>query len=153
LFNNFANEKSPIDVYIGIDVFGRGCPGGGGWNCIEPLEMIRRYHFSAAIFAPGWICEKFPELGQQCLFDNSFKYWNGLKAHLHPHKITTSRHIRTNFSIGFASENPLNSMECSDEENHYCMLDANIQPFYLCSSDLTKDLSPGLIVNGGGLHE
>ena len=20
------------DIYVGVDVFGRGCPGGGGWN-------------------------------------------------------------------------------------------------------------------------
>jgi len=27
--------KRPNDVYVGIDVYGRGCLGDGGWNTIE----------------------------------------------------------------------------------------------------------------------
>ena len=27
-----AGEKRQHDIYVGVDVFGRGCPGGGGWN-------------------------------------------------------------------------------------------------------------------------
>lgn len=30
------------DVYVGIDVFGRGCPGGGGFNTLEALQMIAK---------------------------------------------------------------------------------------------------------------
>ncbi len=29
------------DVYVGVDVFGRGCYGGGGFNCGAALEIIR----------------------------------------------------------------------------------------------------------------
>ena len=27
-----AGEKRKHDIYVGVDVFGRGVPGGGGWN-------------------------------------------------------------------------------------------------------------------------
>ena len=27
-----AGEKRRHDIYVGVDVFGRGCFGGGGWN-------------------------------------------------------------------------------------------------------------------------
>jgi hypothetical protein len=29
------SKDRPLDVYVGIDVFGRGCLGGGGYNTIE----------------------------------------------------------------------------------------------------------------------
>uniref|UniRef100_A0A915MGI0 Mannosyl-glycoprotein endo-beta-N-acetylglucosaminidase n=1 Tax=Meloidogyne javanica TaxID=6303 RepID=A0A915MGI0_MELJA len=69
-YKNFSDDKSLFDIYIGIDVFGRDCT--GGWECFKPLEVIRRYNFSAAIFAPGWICETCPKRDQKIsLFDNS----------------------------------------------------------------------------------
>ena len=38
-------------------MFGRGCIGGGGFQCWEPLKEIRSRGLSAAIFAPGWTYE------------------------------------------------------------------------------------------------
>ncbi|CAK5103376.1 unnamed protein product [Meloidogyne enterolobii] len=77
-YKNFSEDKSLFDIYIGIDVFGRGCT---GWECFKPLEVIRRYNFSTAIFAPGWICETCPKRDQKIsLFDNSEKFWNLLKV-------------------------------------------------------------------------
>jgi hypothetical protein len=35
-----AAEPRQSDVYVGIDVFGRGCPGGGGFNTCEAARMI-----------------------------------------------------------------------------------------------------------------
>uniref|UniRef100_A0A914NBC4 Mannosyl-glycoprotein endo-beta-N-acetylglucosaminidase n=1 Tax=Meloidogyne incognita TaxID=6306 RepID=A0A914NBC4_MELIC len=78
-YKNFSDDKSLFDIYIGIDVFGRDCT--GGWECFKPLELIRRYNFSAAIFAPGWICETCPKRDQKIsLFDNSTRFWNLLKV-------------------------------------------------------------------------
>ena len=34
-------ESRRRDVYVGVDVFGRGCFGGGGFNCGAALEHIR----------------------------------------------------------------------------------------------------------------
>ncbi|XP_057331605.1 cytosolic endo-beta-N-acetylglucosaminidase [Microplitis mediator] len=47
------------DIYVGLDVWGRGCPGGGGFNSIEALKKIRDCDLSVAIFAPGWTHEYF----------------------------------------------------------------------------------------------
>ncbi|CAN6926444.1 hypothetical protein Bca4012_091053 [Brassica carinata] len=45
------------DVYMGIDVFGRGSFGGGQWTVNTALDLLKRNNVSAAIFAPGWVYE------------------------------------------------------------------------------------------------
>ncbi|CAN6992004.1 unnamed protein product [Brassica rapa subsp. trilocularis] len=45
------------DVYMGIDVFGRGSFGGGQWTVDTALDLLKRHNVSAAIFAPGWVYE------------------------------------------------------------------------------------------------
>ncbi|CAH2074009.1 unnamed protein product [Thlaspi arvense] len=45
------------DVYMGIDVFGRGTFGGGQWTANVALDLLKRNDVSAAIFAPGWVYE------------------------------------------------------------------------------------------------
>ncbi|PKI31796.1 hypothetical protein CRG98_047799 [Punica granatum] len=45
------------DVYMGIDVFGRGSYGGGQWNINVALDVLKKEEVSAAIFAPGWVHE------------------------------------------------------------------------------------------------
>lgn len=51
------------DVYYGVDVFGRGCLGGGGFNCQEAIRALvaatpaTSGPFSVALFAPGWVLE------------------------------------------------------------------------------------------------
>ncbi|XP_007008872.2 PREDICTED: cytosolic endo-beta-N-acetylglucosaminidase 1 [Theobroma cacao] len=47
-----------FDVYMGIDVFGRGTYGGGQWTTNAALDVIKKDDVSAAIFAPGWVYEK-----------------------------------------------------------------------------------------------
>ncbi|KAA8539540.1 hypothetical protein F0562_026232 [Nyssa sinensis] len=46
-----------FDVYMGIDVFGRGSYGGGQWNTNVALDVLKKDGVSAAIFAPGWVYE------------------------------------------------------------------------------------------------
>ncbi|CAN8259781.1 unnamed protein product [Cochlearia groenlandica] len=46
-----------FDVYMGIDVFGRGSFGGGQWTVNIALDLLKRNNVSAAIFAPGWVYE------------------------------------------------------------------------------------------------
>ncbi|XP_059666788.1 cytosolic endo-beta-N-acetylglucosaminidase 1-like isoform X2 [Cornus florida] len=46
-----------FDVYMGIDVFGRGTYGGGQWNTNVALDVLKKDDVSAAIFAPGWVYE------------------------------------------------------------------------------------------------
>ena len=51
------------DVYLGIDVHGRGTYGGGGWGCGEALTAARTAGMSACLFAPGWVLENEGEGG------------------------------------------------------------------------------------------
>ncbi|KAF3284146.1 hypothetical protein TWF970_011365 [Orbilia oligospora] len=60
------------DVYMGIDVFGRGTFGGGGWGTGTALSVIRPAGLSAAIFAPGWVFENFD--GQN-FEERNRKFW------------------------------------------------------------------------------
>lgn len=50
-------EKRSTDVFVGVDVFGRNCYGGGGYSCRKALKIIKKYQLSTAIFAPGWVFE------------------------------------------------------------------------------------------------
>ncbi|VDN19775.1 unnamed protein product [Dibothriocephalus latus] len=52
-------------IFVGVDCFGRGCPGGGGFNTSEALKLILRASqsypdrpLSLALFAPAWCFEK-----------------------------------------------------------------------------------------------
>jgi mannosyl-glycoprotein endo-beta-N-acetylglucosaminidase len=45
------------DVYVGVDVFGRDCYGGGGYNTNKAMALIKQASLSAAVFAPGWVYE------------------------------------------------------------------------------------------------
>lgn len=54
-----------LDVYMGIDTFGRGTWGGGGFDVDKALGKIRRAGVSAALFAPAWTMEnKIPSSGR-----------------------------------------------------------------------------------------
>lgn len=45
------------DVFMGIDVYGRGSYGGGGHNVDVALRAVADAGLSAALFAPGWVFE------------------------------------------------------------------------------------------------
>lgn len=49
--NRAGNRK--WDVYVGVDVFARGCL--GGWDTRHAIKMIKDFDLSIAIFAPGWV--------------------------------------------------------------------------------------------------
>ena len=98
-----ANKLNrPINsVYVGIDVFGRGCFGGGGWNCRAALEEIRNAHqdLSVAIFAPGWVHEVECKDDQSEFLTLNDKFWKSLSLPVRhfPREIP----IRTTFCRGF----------------------------------------------------
>ena len=55
-----ANTMNRVaDIYTGIDCFGRGSLGGGGFGVCKALSLIREAGTSAALFAPGWTYEHF----------------------------------------------------------------------------------------------
>lgn len=53
------------DVYMGIDTFGRGTWGGGGFDVDKALGKIGRAGVSAALFAPAWTMENKTSGGGQ----------------------------------------------------------------------------------------
>lgn len=47
------------DILVGIDCYGRGSLGGGGFGVGTALAAVRSRSLSAALFAPGWTFENF----------------------------------------------------------------------------------------------
>ncbi|XP_034941468.1 cytosolic endo-beta-N-acetylglucosaminidase [Chelonus insularis] len=86
------------DIYVGLDVWGRGCPGGGGFNSIEALKNIREHDLSVAIFAPGWTHENF-NAKDFMLIENIF--WAQLTPYLYVHvPIYENVSFSSSFCIG-----------------------------------------------------
>lgn len=90
-------EARRFDVYMGIDTFGRGTWGGGGFDTDKALGKIQRAGVSAALFAPSWTMENetsgggrvAPSKGQdwreveQELCDVGAKFWGKVTAAWH----------------------------------------------------------------------
>lgn len=92
--------KRTVDVYVGVDVFGRGTPGGGGFNCDVAFKSIRNFNLSVALFAPGWVLEV---LGEKDFLKNEYKYWSQL-AELSPLHGPGSYPFSTSFCQGFGNQ-------------------------------------------------
>ncbi|XP_062601437.1 cytosolic endo-beta-N-acetylglucosaminidase-like [Saccostrea cucullata] len=96
-----ARDKGrDMDVYVGIDVFGRGCLGGGGFNTVEALAAIRRFNMSAAIFAQGWVMETQEK---EKFTENENKFWSMLDCLL-PASELTNFPFTTSFCQGFGKK-------------------------------------------------
>lgn len=70
-------------------MFGRGCYGGGGFNCDAALQKIRERDFSCAIFAPGWTYELPHREGRvkQDFFWREHAFWSRLEKYLNFHAL------------------------------------------------------------------
>jgi mannosyl-glycoprotein endo-beta-N-acetylglucosaminidase len=108
---DFSDKKRLNDIYIGVDVFGRGCLGNGGFNTNVALEKISEYNdLSCALFAPGWLheCNAIDEFIQ-----NTDKFWNLLEKYVYKRKITQLPLITT-FSHSRADKFYLNGKLMND---------------------------------------
>ncbi|KZV93244.1 hypothetical protein EXIGLDRAFT_717473 [Exidia glandulosa HHB12029] len=56
-----TTSTSTLDIYTGIDVWGRGTHGGGGFKSHWALDHIRAAGTSTALFAPAWTWESQEE--------------------------------------------------------------------------------------------
>lgn len=94
-------NRNVEDVYVGIDVFGRGCFGGGGWNTRAAIDEIRKVSsdLSMAIFAPGWVheCNTIEEFES-----NQIKFWD--KLNLQEKHVPCELPIVTSFCQGFGKK-------------------------------------------------
>ncbi|GLV44618.1 Endo-beta-N-acetylglucosaminidase [Carabus blaptoides fortunei] len=91
-----------LDVFVGVDVFGRNCFGGGGFNSHAAASLIRRYGLSMAIFAPGWTHETLTLGTKDNFFDMYCRrdtgFWLNLYPYLYTHPVTKS--FTTTFHLG-----------------------------------------------------
>lgn len=72
-----AAGQRRADVYMGVDVFGRGTYGGGGWDSGVGLAAARAEGLSAALFAPGWVLECTP---REQFAANQERYWQKVRG-------------------------------------------------------------------------
>eukprot|EP00047_Mylnosiga_fluctuans_P023135 m.132631 g.132631 ORF g.132631 m.132631 type:complete len:814 (+) comp9490_c0_seq1:35-2476(+) len=85
-------------VFAGIDVFGRGTYGGGGFSCDVAVRAIQGANVSTAVFAPGWVFEHFD--GKN-LAANSARFWSQFSSYP-VHKIGALP-FSTSFSRGLGA--------------------------------------------------
>ncbi|XP_067005805.2 cytosolic endo-beta-N-acetylglucosaminidase isoform X2 [Anabrus simplex] len=71
-----------LDVYVGVDVFGRKCFSGGGFNTWQALKFIQEYKLSVALFAPSWVHETLDPDHFVCL---EYIFWKKLWNYLYIH--------------------------------------------------------------------
>uniref|UniRef100_A0A183EHN0 Mannosyl-glycoprotein endo-beta-N-acetylglucosaminidase n=1 Tax=Gongylonema pulchrum TaxID=637853 RepID=A0A183EHN0_9BILA len=135
------------NVFVGVDCFGRGCFGGGGWNCHEAFKQVRWHDLSVALFAPGWIVEQMPH---RDIIVNSLRslfsvqwFWDRLISYVHPHPLTTLP-LETNFSHGYIQDG---------ENKRYNMSTAKLQPHYLATGVFPKSGGVHLILPGPGQYK
>jgi len=94
-----AGTRRKFDVYVGVDCFGRGCFGGGGWNTYKPMQLIREQNLSAAIFAPGWVYET---QGEENFTKNQTKFFKLLMPYLYLH-VVKDLPLVSSFSQGYGN--------------------------------------------------
>ena len=92
-----------VDVYVGIDVWARGCV--GGFECHLSTEKIMDYGFSVALFAQAWCYEQSKPDFLRFLKDNN-KFWNLLQltCTAKPLPLTPGAIYVTNFNFGFGKK-------------------------------------------------
>ncbi|CAG8457278.1 17409_t:CDS:2 [Racocetra persica] len=107
-FSAMAAGPRNRDVYTGIDTYGRGTYGGGGFNTfLQALEAIKHGKTSAGIFAPAWT---FFEVSGDT-FANDRLFWvgsppgvvnrrPGVADYVIPKCVPKSTSFYTNFSLG-----------------------------------------------------
>ncbi|XP_075998984.1 cytosolic endo-beta-N-acetylglucosaminidase [Genypterus blacodes] len=92
-------ENRQADVYVGIDVFARGDVVGGKFDTNKALEAIRKYDFSAAIFAAGWVYESHADKTE--FRKNQDKFWALLSDFLYVHRLASPLPFISSFCQGF----------------------------------------------------
>ncbi len=95
-YGHRAGRRLHNRVFVGIDVFGRGCFGGGGFFSNIALREARQRAFSAAIFAPGWTWEI---LGPDNFTANDNRLWERLSRYIRE-RLFDRLPIRTSFCEG-----------------------------------------------------
>ncbi|XP_057717426.1 cytosolic endo-beta-N-acetylglucosaminidase [Corythoichthys intestinalis] len=120
-----ANGRK-ADIYVGVDVFARGEVVGGMFETHKALEIIRKYNFSAAIFAPGWVYETKEKTE---LRHNQDKFWALLKNYLYIHRPAMSLPFVSSFCQGFGNAVYWKGKH-ETKKNWFNLTAQEIQPWY-----------------------
>ncbi|KAK6537950.1 hypothetical protein TWF694_010845 [Orbilia ellipsospora] len=147
------------DVYMGIDIFGRGTFGGGGWGIGTALSVIRPAELSAAIFAPGWVFENFDGVKFE---ERNRKFWIDGQAS-DPELICrpvsefapaweagTEEFFYTNFSRGYGKKWFQEGREVSSKPWVHIGVQSVLPSFYPADTDrLTWGFADNIAYDGG----
>ena len=130
------------DVYVGVDVFGRGSFGGGEFKTYLAIEEIRKHDLSVALFAPGWTYEA----NNINYFDQNERiFWKSLK--LQVSHVPTQLPLITSFCQGFGKKLFKNGKVINDKP-WFNLNKQQIQPSTFYQNDFTIESSDAF--NGGG---
>eukprot|EP00760_Papus_ankaliazontas_P005294 PhM_4_TR1248/c1_g1_i2/m.28412/K01227/E3.2.1.96; mannosyl-glycoprotein endo-beta-N-acetylglucosaminidase len=100
LFSAGQAQHRKADVYTGIDVFGRGTYGGGGFQCSLAMAEIVRGGTSAALFAPAWTYEH-AGCDIQGFLQNDNRLWGSLRGFGDVSPVITQLPFHTTFNEGY----------------------------------------------------
>ncbi|XP_051161564.1 cytosolic endo-beta-N-acetylglucosaminidase [Leptopilina boulardi] len=132
-------ENREKDVYVGLDVWGRGCPGGGGFNSAYAIKLIRKHGLSVAIFAQGWTHEYFGPTNFHKVEDI---FWAQLMPYLYIHvPIFENESFVTSFCRGIG----INHYSCgkiSNEEPGHKTKQENRNAFYNLNKQKYQTITP-----------
>ncbi|KAM3847089.1 cytosolic endo-beta-N-acetylglucosaminidase isoform 2-T3 [Vipera latastei] len=120
-----AASSRQTEVYVGVDVFGRGDVVSSGFDTKKSLQMIREQGLSVALFAPGWVYE---HLGPRDFLNNEDKFWALLSQLLSVHHIV-SLPFCTSFNLGMGNRHFSHGQETRTEP-WYNLSAQEIQPIY-----------------------
>lgn len=115
LSNSARNSRGRLhDVFVGIDVFGRGMIGGGGYNTKEALDLARKAQLSIALFAPGWVYEVNGSREFDANEESVFRFWYYLQPYL-PMHVSCSLPLASSFCQGWGKRTYMHGQVLSNE--------------------------------------
>uniref|UniRef100_A0A0B7AGW3 Cytosolic endo-beta-N-acetylglucosaminidase n=1 Tax=Arion vulgaris TaxID=1028688 RepID=A0A0B7AGW3_9EUPU len=124
-----------LDIFVGVDIFGRGTLGGGGFNTIEAVKMIRKHDLSCALFAPGWVYE---HLGPDRFDAQELTFWGILSETLTPRPVQVP--FATSFCRGYGDRYYIQGQVVSDSPWYNLSLQ-QLQPSFTHSQFVSYTVS------------
>jgi len=106
LGNSLANldKRLSSEVYVGVDVFGRGCLGGGGFDTKVAVEAVCNYDFSVALFAPGWTWECASNPDANDFHHRDSRFWGLLHPWLPTHGVSLDPAPASTVGVGHSEK-------------------------------------------------
>ncbi|XP_054168952.1 cytosolic endo-beta-N-acetylglucosaminidase-like [Oppia nitens] len=153
-------DNRNYDVYVGVDVFGRNCYGGGGLNTNLAVQEIVKHDLSVAIFASGWTYEV---MGEENFTENEYHFWS-LLADIDDQQLATTTTtattatatthrkkcrqfpIITSFCQGFGPRGLFRCGQLTTTEKWYNLSEQQLQPTNHTDVQIYTDEA----FNGGG---